>query len=56
MTFAWLSIDLVLIVLFAFSLPIAFLFVVRRWLKGTEDEEEAQSENHSSKPPSGPGH
>ncbi len=39
MTLAWLSIDLVLIVLFAFSLPAAFLYVIRRWLENSEQEE-----------------
>ena len=38
MTLAWLSMDLVLIVLFAFSLPAAFLYVIRRWLQNSEQE------------------
>lgn len=37
MTFAWLSLDLVLIVLLAFSLPAAFLYVIRRWLAQSEE-------------------
>jgi hypothetical protein len=39
MMLAWLSLDLVLIVLFAFSLPAAFLYVIRRWLQNSEQAE-----------------
>jgi hypothetical protein len=36
MIFAWLSLDLVLVVLFAAALPITFLFLIRRWLGKAE--------------------
>ncbi|MCX8156341.1 MAG: hypothetical protein N3J91_07840 [Verrucomicrobiae bacterium] len=36
MILAWLGIDLILIVLFAFALPAAFLYVIRRWLQNSE--------------------
>ncbi|WCJ58417.1 hypothetical protein NXS98_11865 [Fontisphaera persica] len=39
MTLAWLSLDLVVIVLFAFSLPAVFLYVIRRWLENSERAE-----------------
>lgn len=46
MIFAWLSFDLVLVVLFAAALPITFLCLIRNWLRKSE-EGEAQD------PPSG---
>jgi|GEM_PF-5087718 len=54
MNFAWLSLDLVLIVLFAFSLPALFLYVIRRWLQNSEsanpsvDNQTPDPGNHSS--------
>lgn len=53
MTFAWLSIDLVLIVALAFCLPLAFLYVIRQWLKQTEDPDR-QRPTPSSETTTGP--
>lgn len=47
MTFAWLTLDLVLIVLFAFSLPATFLYVIRRWLQQSEQAETRRESNSS---------
>jgi hypothetical protein len=41
MLFAWLSLDLVLVVAFAAALPLIFLHFIRRWLKQTEPEQPA---------------
>jgi hypothetical protein len=42
MTLAWLGIDQVLVVLFAFALPVVFLFAVRNVLRHQEQREQQQ--------------